>query len=284
MRLIESLNHQEFQKNPEPDWFLVIIDNHPFDSARDLVEDCKKHFSKQIRYSTEPQKGIASARNTAIRVAKEFDLLIFIDDDEFADVHWIDELLYVQRKFDGDIVIGPVIPLFETHPPAWILKGRFFDRPRYKTGTLLEYARTGNMLIKSVWLNKLPGPFDIKFNLTGGEDMLFSALLRDLGAKIIWADDAIVFENNPQNRLSVNWLVKRAWRGGMNITRVDKIVNLRKAYLRIFYGFFWIGFGILILIPQFILFGLSGLVKSMRMIAKGCGELLGFFGVKKQAY
>ena len=109
------------------------------------------------------------------------------------------ELLYLQSQYNTDVVQGPVLPRFEHKTPEWINRVRFFVRLRRLKGTKLKYSATNNVIIKNKWLHVIEGPFDVRLDLTGGENTLFFLKIKCLGAKCLWAYDAIVHEfSHPQ--------------------------------------------------------------------------------------
>ena len=114
---------------------------------------------------------------------------MFIDDDEVPSPEWLKHLAACQQAYGADVVSGPVIPHFMSEVPQWITAGRFFERPRYATGTVLPEARTGNVLIRMEVFHRI-GLFDDRFALTGGEDMDFFVRLYESGGLIFWADEA----------------------------------------------------------------------------------------------
>ena len=64
--------------------------------------------------------------------------------------------------------------------------------------------------------------FDPQFGLTGGEDSdLFSRMIEEGNAKFYWCNEAVVSEYVPGNRLTLNWLVKRAFRTGITYTIIS---------------------------------------------------------------
>ena len=128
-------------------------------TSKEFVDGIKNSFSIPIIYGVEPEREIASARNRAVQLAGNVDFIAFIDDDEVADGRWLDELLAAQEKFGVDVVNGPVLPRFEQEVPPWVVRGRFYNRRRFPTGTLINWANTGNVLIKTSWLHAIPGPF-----------------------------------------------------------------------------------------------------------------------------
>ena len=283
---LESLANQKFKRNSQPDCRLVIIDN---DASHPLVKkynSLNNELFTQVIHELEPERGISSARNRAIKAAGEVDFVAFIDDDEVALPYWLDELIFCQKKYHADVVTGPVISRYSEPCPEWVMRGRFFERQRYQTGSEMRYAGHGNVLIQTRWLNTIPGPYDIKMNLTGGEDALFSALIRKNGAKIIWADEAIAYETIPYERMTIKWLWVRAVRAGSVITLVEaKTGNpLKVKVIRLMKGFAITLTGLVTLIPNSIIKGLAGFVQSLVMLGKGLGELIGIVGLIPQEY
>ena len=60
-----------------------------------------------VRYVHEPAAGVANARNAAMAAASG-ELIAFLDDDEEAAPGWLAALIDAQRRFDADVVFGPV--------------------------------------------------------------------------------------------------------------------------------------------------------------------------------
>ena len=286
-RLLNSLSKLRFIKCKNVGWQVVVVDNFsPKFPARQIVKEFQNKFPVPIIFGEETDRGIASTRNKAIALAKDCNFIVFTDDDQIVDPLWLDELLALQRETDADIVAGPVLPLFESTPPDWIIKGKFFDRKRYPTGTEIDYAGTGNMLIKRKWLMMFDGPFDVRLNLTGGSDTLYCRKVKDLGALIVWADDAITQEYNPPQRFTISWLLKRFYRMGTTLTLVDlwTQASIKTIALRLIKGIYHVLSGILLLIPKAIISGKAGIVRSLQLIVYGVGELIGFSGIKYKVY
>lgn len=280
LRTLNSLTQLTFSINKEVKITVVIVDNDKMASANHVIEDIKSDFPFEIIYEIEPLQGIPAARNKVISLATASEFLAFIDDDEIADPLWLDELLSVQHIFNADIVSGPVIPLFEESPPQWIHKGQFFERPRYPTGTRLPFAATNNILFCQNLFGHLDGPFDKRLMLTGGSDTLLTRSLFKEGAKIIWADEAIVKEINPPHRTCEAWLVQRAFRSGLTTVLIEKYLNTSKWdwFLRLIKSIFHILKGIILMVPFIIYYGYAGLIKGIRFIAQGSGEIYALFG------
>ena len=285
-RLLRSLQDLKFYKSNSPDLQIVVVDNDDSNPVEEVVYSLEKDFSIPVNYEIESKRGIASARNRAVQLADEMDFIAFIDDDEVADPRWLDELLDTQKTFGADVVNGPVIPRFEQPAPAWVLRGGFYNRRRLPTGTKVTWANTGNVLIKARWLRAVPGPFNEKLNLSGGSDTLLFSQVYRLGAKMVWSDEAIVGEFNPPSRVSANWILRRAFRGGvfnsvweilLDASLIVKMIRAVKSIIHILFGF-------VILIPALIFRGYAGFIRSLMYISQGMGEISGILGISYKEY
>ena len=285
-RLLNSLRNLEFKKCAKPEWYVIVVDNDQEGSASSVIEEIRQSFSAPIKYYVEPIKGIASARNKAVREAQVADFVAYIDDDEVDKSDWLDELLYVQSQYGADVVSGPVEYLFEHEPPKWILRGKFFSRTNDSTGKKLKYSATNNILIKNKWLYAFEGPFDMRLNLTGGEDTLFSAKIFQHGASGFWAEDAVVHEYVPQSRMTASWIIHRKWRYGLTLGTMELLMEkpIHIKVLRIMKGLLHIILSILLLLPLSLYLGYAGLITSLGRFYFGLGQIMGLFGLNYDEY
>ena len=122
-----------------------------------------------VKYCTESHQNIPLARNKAVENA-EGDLIAFIDDDEFPIKRWLLTLFEALNRYGADGVLGPVKPYFENEPPKWVIQGKFYDRPSYPTGVVIDWrkGRTGNVLLKRVLFSDSAQRFNPAFRT--GED------------------------------------------------------------------------------------------------------------------
>lgn len=191
---------------------VYVIDNDAAGSG----EEVARQFDDVVTlYAVEPAAGIAQARNRFIDALGDENWVVFVDDDERVDRDWLTELVGAARRYDCDVVSGPVVPVFPDDAPRWAVDGGFFERARHTTGTRLGLAATNNTLVRRSALNALELPrFDIAFSETGGSDSdLFNRMAKQ-DAMIIWCDEAIVRETVPHERMTWAWVSKRAERTG----------------------------------------------------------------------
>src|SRR5258706_2709322 len=139
---------------------VVITDNDAAQSARAFVERFAGEVSTKIIYTVQPEKNIALARNLAVAHAAG-DFIAFIDDDEFPAPDWLLNLFRACESKPIAGVLGPVKPHFEAKPPAWLIKGGFFQRPSHPTGFIMPWheCRTGNLLFRRSILDSPHHPF-----------------------------------------------------------------------------------------------------------------------------
>jgi succinoglycan biosynthesis protein ExoM len=216
--LLDDLQQQELLPDE-----VIIVDNDEAASAREVIEARRRQGCPwPIVYDVQPERNISKTRNRTVHLAKG-EWLAFIDDDERAPPSWLRLLVAAAEQYKADGVLAPVEPQVPASAPAWIRRGKFYDWPHGTTGTPipLYLMRFGNVMLRGALLATQPGPFDISFGLaTGEDDELLLRLLKG-GARIIWCDEAIVWEPVEAKRLSLHYLMKRALSGGQHFAHLS---------------------------------------------------------------
>jgi glycosyltransferase involved in cell wall biosynthesis len=214
---------------------VVVSDNDHARSAESTVAAVTASTGLAITYCVEPEQNIALARNRAVANASG-DFIAFIDDDEFPGRDWLLQLLQTHRRFGADGVLGPVLPYFQSVPPSWLTRGKFFDRPTHETGYRLAWAeaRSGNVLFKRSVLNDLDVPFRSQFD-TAGEDVDFFRRLMEAGRTFVWCAEAPVHEVVPAVRCTRSYLLRRAVLRGSNFPKHprDRVRNAAKSLVAV---------------------------------------------------
>lgn len=203
---------------------IIVVDNDEFESAREPAHQWQASSGIQLIYLSQPRQNISLTRNKALEHASAA-WVVMIDDDEVPDMHWLHNLVATAKEHSADAVFGPVISVFEPNAPKWATHGALFQRKRFPTGTPLpqKEARTGNVLLRGALLAEERIRFDPELGLSGGEDSEFFARLGKAGRKLVWADEACVYEMTPPSRTRLAWVLKR----GFRIGSVDGYQNLR---------------------------------------------------------
>jgi succinoglycan biosynthesis protein ExoM len=199
---------------------LIVVDNDEQPSAQEVVQFLACGAPFPVVYVHEPRSGVANARNAALAVAKG-ELIAFLDDDEEASPRWLARLLDTQRKFDADVVFGPV----RGRAPQGVTKHRtylerFFSREGPAEAGLIDHAYgCGDSLVRRSALPDPNHPFSPQRNRTGGEDDLLFAEMKAAGARFAWAPEAYVWEDPVPERLSLRYAIVRAFVYGQGPTR-----------------------------------------------------------------
>ena len=113
-------------------------------------------------------------------------------------------------QYDVDGVLGPVKRHFDEKPPRWVVKGKFYERPTYPTGRVIDWrmGRTNNVLLKRGLFVDGAQPFRPEF-LTG-EDQDFFRRMIDKGHVFVWCNEAEVYEVVPPVRWKRMFMLRRA--------------------------------------------------------------------------
>ena len=150
------------------------------------------------------------ARNTSVAQASG-ELVAFIDDDEEPSDDWLLKLYETLLAYRADGVLGPVLPKFEKSAPRWAVNGQVFQRPQFRTGTVIPWriTGTGNALIRREMLLESDGPFDPQLG-AGGEDTDFFRRAMARGKVFVWSAEAVCYEHVPPERTRVAFQLRRA--------------------------------------------------------------------------
>lgn len=205
--LLHELAHQETEGRFT--YSVVVADNDHLRSAERTVLDFTAASNLPVVYCVEPRQNISLTRNKAIENANG-DFVAFIDDDEFPTKDWLLTLFNACNEYNVDGVLGPVKPHFEEQPPNWVIKGKFYDRPTYPTGFIIDWrkGRTGNVLLKRQIFATSEQPFRPEFRT--GEDQDFFRRMIERGYVFVWCDEALAYEVVPRTRWKRTFMLRRA--------------------------------------------------------------------------
>ena len=229
LRLLRSLGRHA---GSPPSHEIIVIDNDATASAAPAIQQARAE-GVAVAYDVEPLRGIARARNRSVQRARG-EYVAFIDDDEEATPGWLMHLWGEVTRAGVEGGVGPVVPTFGHGVAPWMVEGRFFERARFPTGTVLgfKYMRTGNALIRRRSLLALPGPFDERYNFSGGEDSDLFRRLSDAGCRLIAVDSAVVHEHVTPARTTMRWLLRRRFVHAIGEARLDRLATPPRRQLR----------------------------------------------------
>ncbi len=267
---------------------VIVVDNDRAGSGGEVVESLRDRVGLPITYLVEPDRNIARARNRGVVEAlrRDADFVAFIDDDEVADPLWLERLLDAQSRYGADAVLGRVEPRLPPETPAWVRGGGFFELPRYATGTPLKLAQTSNVLVRATLLAGGEAPFDPAFGVSGGSDSLFFTRWERVGARFVFADDAIVEERIHPTRIRLAWILRRSFRIGNVAVHIERSLppGMRRRTERVAKALARMGYGAVGLLPLFVLQGRVGLVRGLWNVAYGLGSLAALTGYRHMEY
>jgi hypothetical protein len=122
--------------SPRLRWDVIVIDNNSTDDTRAVVESRQQRYPAPLTYLRETRQGRSAALNAGI-AATTAPLLLFTDDDVRVDEGWIEAGVHALAA-GADYVGGPVSPIWETEPPAWLDLTR---SDLWGTVAILDYGR-----------------------------------------------------------------------------------------------------------------------------------------------
>lgn len=210
--LLDAL-HPQIEGRPAE---IIVVDNCPDASARPVVE---RFAGLRLRHVHEPRSGVVFARNRGVAEARGT-YVIFLDDDEVPVFGWVDAWL-CQADGENDASFGRILPRLLGRCPPELAKqvDRNFSREmRRATDSditdLAAYLGTGNAMFHKARCLGQTGPFDLRFNARGGEDVWLIRGLVKRGCRLIWNNEALVEELVPEDRMTLSSLKLRRFNQG----------------------------------------------------------------------
>ncbi len=281
--LLESILAQRYRAISEPTICFSIADNSPtLTSASTIHEFCRLNPSLALVLDQATPQGVVHARNVSVRNAPPSDFVIFVDDDEYADTQWLESLLSTQRATGATGVVGPLREVLPAGVPAWYHDGGL-DRPdSYPDQERIYRGYTSNMMLRASAVEDPEGPFDERFNVTGGEDThLCIGLLAD-GAYFVWAADAVVSTEVPLERTELSFVLRREFVGAANFTRSERLVHGVKVIpKRVLTGSARGAMGLVVAAGAMALGRKGSAAQAIAHSAKGLGVLAGAVGFRR---
>lgn len=166
-------------------------------------------------------RGLSVCRNIGYLMAKG-DAVAFIDDDAYADSHWIEE---IEKSFQqgADITGGVIEPVWEGKRPAW-----FKDYMDYIIGinTFSRMILGCNFAIRKNLLEKLNYWFEEKLgrkegNLIAGDETTLFFKARAENCKIFFNEHAITYHMISKKRMTLKYFfIRFFWEGRIEARRV----------------------------------------------------------------
>ena len=201
---------------------LLIVDNCPDGQVREVVERVGGMLPMPVALVEEARPGRTFARNRAAEeaIARGWDFVAFIDDDDRPEPDWFEHLVRVQRETGADIVCGAMAPVLADGVSSWMRASPLFDPPVLNGGTKYGIPRgigTFNAMISVDVFRGLQAAGEIfseEFAHSRCEDTEFFARARGLGAGFALAPDSVVHRDFGDDRTAFFGLLSYSWQMG----------------------------------------------------------------------
>lgn len=202
----------------EPDSVeVIVVDNNSTDSTKETVEKTQAGaFPFELVYLSEPNQGVAYARNRGLFAARG-KYVVFMDDDQLIDVHYLSNVERAFRETDA-VCIGGKIEYYNSDGiPEW-LKNRIVNFGQLDLGNDVKILsrkdsrlKEGNLAVQRDIIKDLGG-FDVRFGrrgdeLTAGEGDELQDRLYDLGKIVAYCPYLLQY-----NYLRPEKFSKKYWR------------------------------------------------------------------------
>jgi succinoglycan biosynthesis protein ExoM len=234
--LVRLLQHLSVAVSPiaEPTTVIVVDNDGDDPEVSAIVSSFAESSALRVIYVVERTPGISAARNAVFEQVDALGIrfVAMIDDDEWPSPHWLVALLAACRQTKAVIVGGPVRPVFPEHATQLNELARYWSvMPQNLEGKTFVFC-TCNFIADMNGLEDVKRPFfDDEYGLTGGGDTVFFRGLFYSGHDMAWAAEAVVYEEVPETRASLQWMRKRKFRQGNHAVRWEGVGKGRGAVL-----------------------------------------------------
>jgi len=185
--LERSLRALMAQDLPPDEYEIVFVDDGSTDGSADMARKLASEAACPIKILSKSNDGLSRARNLGIRNC-EGEIILFMDDDTFADPALLREHLGVHEQYPNAVVTG------------WVNHIEEIDPPEPRKYVMADYSRsffwTSNVSVRKKYVDEVGG-FADEFREYGWEDMELGFRLKNLGLKKYINKKAIVSHYKP---------------------------------------------------------------------------------------
>lgn len=235
LKCLDSLLNQTISNEK---YIVLVVDNNSTDNTQKILERIQYKF-KNFYYVIEKKQGLSYARNRALNETKT-PWMASIDSDAKAHPKWIETIFKVIRNNDFDCFGGPY---YAWHlygpPPIWLPKNFGTYKSPQKYGLLIgkTYIPGGNYVICCNAARAI-GEFSTKLGMKGnqcgyGEETYFFEKMKQLGYRMGYVPDLIIYHCVLPYKYSFNWQVKSILERGKSNAYLD-IQNKKNIFYMVF--------------------------------------------------
>jgi glycosyltransferase involved in cell wall biosynthesis len=219
-------------------WEVLVVDNNSTDGTRACVERRQPTFPVELRYHFEGRQGKSIALNTGFDLARG-EIILYTDDDVRVPRGWMEAAvrpLFAQP--DLAYTGGPVRPLWESAPPAWLdpggnMGGTIAVKDHGGTSFIFEEHRKTplgvNMAVRRELIERIggfrPDLGRCGKSLLGQEQAEFFYRSRASGARGAYIPDMVVEHHVPAGRLTHRYFRRWWFWKGISHARLHRIHN-----------------------------------------------------------
>ncbi len=188
-----------------------------------------------FRYLLEPTPGLSRARNAGVE-ASHGDIVAFIDDDAIANEKWLVSLLARFRATSAAAVGGPIRPIWPDSgskplpETLWAYLSILDLGTKAKRLSFPQHPFGCNMAFRKHVLCEVGGFPEslgrVGDRLIGGEETAVFWRLYRVNMEVWYEPDAYVYHLVDPERLSRDWLRRRAYEGGLSIGMLWRIERI----------------------------------------------------------
>lgn len=210
---------------------IVVVDDG---STRDLAPALTGAATARVpvRVVRQEPMGLAAARNTGAEAATG-DAVAYLDDDTVAAPRWAGAMARAFEATGCDVVAGRIALAFETARPRWLSAGfcRYLgqfelgDRPDWLAPGIVPNGGNCALTLDAF---RQAGGFRTDLgrrgtSLLSNEEVECFRRLRASGARAWYAPEALVHHHVPSERLSADFLCRRAFAQGVSDVLLEEV-------------------------------------------------------------
>ncbi len=227
LSLIRTLESVVAQDADSTLWECVVVNNASTDDTEPrFAEFAKEHAGLNLRIVSETQQGLSYARNKGIAESKG-EFIAFIDDDETINREFISAYIDLFRNHGAFAAAGAVVARYETARPKWMshytekMIANPFDLGDEIVTITSKITPTGGNMAFNREIFALYGGFDTSLGrkggtLLGGEENEFFSRIRNLGERVYYTPNAIVYHHIPDRKLTRDYFDRLSYGVGVS--------------------------------------------------------------------
>lgn len=243
---LASIVNQTF---PKTDFEVIVNDNGSTDDTEAVVRSFMGSLPNLV-YHYDEKPGLHVGRHNGYRLAKS-DIIVYADDDIEAFPEWLESIYNSFSDPEVCLVGGKDLPKYEVTPPFWI-EENWYDIDEsghhYAPLSIVDlgddikqispfYVYGCNYAIRKTVIKEAGGfhPDGVPFSmieLRGDGEFYINKYINEKGYKVLYNPKASVYHIVTKDRMTLDYLKKRAFRAGVEKSYSDKRYQTKKNTLR----------------------------------------------------